>query len=227
MTPVDADTSEELVQTIRGWVRREVVPHASALEHADEYPEAWIEQMKQFGLLGARIPPEHGGFGLDTATYARLMEELAYGWMSLAGVVNTHMIVADLIDRHGTPWQRGTWLPRLAAGEPRAALSLSEPDAGSDTRALRCRAEPDGDDYVINGTKMWITNGERAGLVALAARTPEGITCFLVEKVPGTRSGGVGVSRRIPKLGYKGIETVEMSYEDHRVPASAVLGGPE
>ncbi len=227
MATVDDATSEELVQTVRGWVSREVIPRASELEHADEYPEAWVAQMKAFGLFGALIPPGYGGYGLGTVTYARLMEELAYGWMSLAGVVNTHMIVADLIARHGTPAQRETWLPRMAAGDPRAAFSLSEPDAGSDAGSLRCRAQPDGDDYILNGTKMWITNGERAGLVALAARAPQGITCFLVEKEPGPRWGGIGVSRHIPKLGYKGIETVEMSYEDHRVPAGAVLGGPE
>ena len=155
------------------------------------------------------------------------MEELAYGWMSLAGVLNTHMIAANLIERFGTAEQRARWLPRMASGEPRAAFSLSEPDAGSDTQAIRCKAERDGDEYVLNGTKMWVTNGERAGLVALAARTPEGITCFIVEKEPGPAYGGIATSRRIPKLGYKGLETVEMTYTDHRIPAANVLGGEE
>jgi butyryl-CoA dehydrogenase len=155
------------------------------------------------------------------------MEELSYGWMSLAGVLNTHMIAANLIGRCGTDEQRERWLPAMATGEVRSAFSLSEPDAGSDAQAIRCRAVPDGDTYVLNGTKMWVTNGERAGLVALAAKTPEGITCFIVEKEPGPRSGGISVSRTIDKLGYKGLETVEMAYVDHRVPASAVLGGPD
>jgi butyryl-CoA dehydrogenase len=224
---VDVEVKEQLIETIRRWIQREVLPRASQLEHADEYPEAWVEQMKEFGLFGAKIPVEYGGFGLDTLTYARLIEELAYGWMTLSGVVNTHTIVANLISTYGSEEQKATWLPRLALGEPRAAFSLSEPDSGSDTRSLRCRAERDGDSYIISGTKTWVTNGERAGLVALAARTPEGVTCFLVEKEPGPRSGGITVSKRIDKLGYKGIETVEMSYEDHRVSADAVLGGPK
>lgn len=222
---IDAGVADELVGVVREWVRREVIPSAGAFEHADEYPAAWVEQMRAFGLFGARIPTEHGGLGLDTLTYARLMEELAYGWMSLAGVLNTHTIVANLLHRHGTPEQQARWLPAMADGEPRAAFSLSEPDAGSDTRRVRCRAVRDGDEYVVNGTKMWVTNGERAGLVALAARTDEGITCFIVEKEPGSRFEGIATSRTIPKLGYRGVETVEMTYTDHRVPAANVLGG--
>ncbi|MGI8663324.1 MAG: acyl-CoA dehydrogenase family protein [Acidimicrobiales bacterium] len=223
----DAALADELVGTIRDWVRKEVIPNASRFEHADAYPEAWVEQMKAFGLFGSRIPEEHGGLGLDTITYARLMEELSYGWMSLAGVLNTHTIGATLIERFATPEQQARWLPAMATGECRGAFSLSEPDAGSDTQAIRCKAVPDGDEYVLNGTKMWVTNGERAGIVALAAKTPEGITCFIVEKEPGPSSGGIKVSRTIDKLGYKGIETVEMTYVDHRVPASAVLGGAD
>ena len=223
--PVDRDLADELVATVRDWVRRDVMPHASRFERADEYPDEWVEQMRRFGLFGARIPIEYDGLGLDAYTYARLMEELSYGWMSLAGVLNTHTIAANLIALHGTNEQRHRWLPAMVEAAPRAAFSLSEPDAGSDTKALRCRAERDGDHYVINGTKMWVTNGERAGVVALAARTQEGITCFLVEKEPGTSFEGISVSRRIDKLGYKGLETVEMSYVDHSVPADAVLGG--
>jgi alkylation response protein AidB-like acyl-CoA dehydrogenase len=221
----DAALADELVGTIRRWVADVVIPKASDYEHADEYPEPFVEQMKAFGLFGARIPEEHGGLGLDTYTYARLMEELAYGWMSLSGVLNTHTICANLIYRFGTDEQRARWLPSMATGERRAAFSLSEPDAGSDSQAIRCKAVPDGDEYVINGTKMWVTNGERAGLVALAAKTPEGITCFIVEKEPGSSYGGIATSRTIDKLGYKGLETVEMTYVDHRVPAANVLGG--
>ncbi len=223
----DEALADELVGTIRAWVRKDVTPHASELEHADEYPADMVAQMRAFGLFGATIPAEYGGLELDVSTYARIVEELAYGWMTLSGVLNTHMIASNLIKRFGTEDQRSRWLPRLAAGDVRAAFSLSEPDAGSDTQALRAKAVPDGDEYVVNGTKMWVTNGERAGLVALAARTPEGITCFIVEKEPGASFEGIGVSRHIEKLGYKGIETVEMTYTDHRVPAANVLGGDE
>src|SRR5207247_7551754 len=173
------------------------------------------------------IPEAYGGLGLDLLTYTEVVEELAYGWMSLSGVVNTHTIAAHLIVHHGTEVQKRRWLPRMATGELRGCLSLSEADAGSDTRNIRCKATLDGDEYVIDGTKMWVTNGERAGLVTLAARAPEGITCFMVEKEPGPRSGGIRVSATIDKLGYKGVETVEMSYEGHRVPAAWVLGGPD
>ncbi len=223
----DQDLADELVGTIRTWVRKDVLPVASDLEHADAYPEALVAQMREFGLFGATIPAEYGGLDLDVMTYARIIEELAYGWMTLSGVLNTHMIASNLIKRFGTEEQRARWLPRLATGEVRAAFSLSEPDAGSDTQALRAKAVPDGDEYVVNGTKMWVTNGERAGIVALAARTPEGITCFIVEKEPGPSFEGIGVSRHIDKLGYKGIETVEMTYTDHRIPAANVLGGPD
>jgi butyryl-CoA dehydrogenase len=222
----DPEVADEIVATVRRFVEREVVPVATGLEHADEYPTRLVEGLRDLGLFGATVPPEHGGLGLDVPTYARVVEELSAGWMSLSGVINTHLIAAGLIARQGTDEQRARWLPAMAAGDLRGCLSLSEPDAGSDTRALRCKATPDGEEYVLDGTKAWVTNGERAGIVALAARTPEGITCFMVEKEPGPLSGGIRVTRRVEKLGYKGVETVEMAYEGHRVPASAVLGGP-
>jgi alkylation response protein AidB-like acyl-CoA dehydrogenase len=222
----DPDVADEIVATVRRFVEREVVPVATGLEHADEYPTRLVEGLRDLGLFGATVPPEHGGLGLDVPTYARIVEELSAGWMSLSGVINTHLIAAGLIARQGTDEQRARWLPAMAAGDLRGCLSLSEPDAGSDTRALRCKATPDGEEYVLDGTKAWVTNGERAGIVALAARTPEGITCFMVEKEPGPVSGGIRVTRRVEKLGYKGVETVEMAYDGHRVPASAVLGGP-
>lgn len=224
---VDSETRSELIAAVRRFVEREVLPVASELERADEYPEALVEHMKTMGLFGITVPADHGGLGLDLLAYVGVIEELAAGWMSLTGIVNTHTIAAGLLVAHGTPEQRREWLPRLALGEVRGCLSLSEPDAGSDTRAIACRAERDGDEYVITGTKAWVTNGERAGLVALAARTPEGITCFMVGKEPGPSSGGITVSRNIGKLGYRGLETVEMSYDGHRVPATAVLGGEE
>ena len=224
-TPTDPELRAELVATVRRFVERDVVPVASQLEHADEYPARLVATMRELGLFGVTIAPEYGGLGLDLLTYIGVIEELAAGWMSLSGILNTHVMVANLVRAAGTEAQQVRFLPQLASGLVRGALSLSEPDAGSDTGALRCRAERDGDEYVITGTKTWVTNGVRAGLVALAARTEEGITCFLVEKEPGERFGGITVSRNIAKLGYKGLETVEMSYDAHRVPADAVLGG--
>ncbi len=226
------DVADEIIETLRRWVDEVVVPESSALELADEYPTAMAEQMEEFGLFGATIPESHGGLDLDHVTYARVIEELSRGWMSLAGIVNSHLICAKLISRFGTDEQRDRSLPGMATGKLRGCFSLSEPDSGSDAGALRCRAVRDGDEFVINGTKMWVTNGERAGIVALLARVPEGdpsgssgITCFLVDKTPGKHSGGITVSRKIDKIGYRGLETVEMSYVDHRVPADRVLGG--
>jgi alkylation response protein AidB-like acyl-CoA dehydrogenase len=222
----DPEVADEIVATVRRFVEREVLPVATELEHADEYPTKLVEGLRELGLFGATVPVEQGGLGLDVPTYARVVEELSAGWMSLSGVINTHLIAAGLIARQGTDEQKARWLPAMAAGDLRGCLSLSEPDAGSDTRALRCKATPDGEEYVLDGTKAWVTNGERASIVALAARAPEGVTCFMVEKEPGPRSGGITVTRRVEKLGYKGVETVEMAYDGHRVPASAVLGGP-
>jgi butyryl-CoA dehydrogenase len=225
-TQTDAEVREQLVETVRRFVAREVAPVATEMEHADEYPEAIVDQMKALGLFGITIPEAYGGLGLDLLTYIGVVEELAYGWMSLSGVVNTHTIAAHLVVNHGTEEQKRQWLPRMATGELRGCLSLSESDAGSDTRNLSCRAVRDGDEYVVTGTKMWVTNGERAGIVALAVRTDEGISCLMVEKEPGAKSGGITVSRNIGKLGYRGIETVEMTYDGHRVPAGALLGDP-
>jgi len=224
--PTDPALRAELVATVRRFVERDVLPVASDLEHADAYPAELVATMRELGLFGVTVAPQYGGLGLDLRTYAAIVEELAAGWMSLSGILNTHVMVANLVGANGTDEQRQRWLPVLATGEVRGALSLSEPDAGSDTGAISCRAERDGDEYVITGTKMWVTNGARAGLVALAARTEDGITCFLVGKEPGPSFGGITVSRDIGKLGYRGLETVEMVYDRHRVPADAVLGGP-
>ena len=225
---MDTELADELVGTVRTWVEREVIPSAPALEHADEFPEAMFAQMCEFGLFGATIPEAYGGLGLDATTYARIIEELSRGWMSLAGILNTHKIAATMIGRYGTEEQRERFLPRMCDGSVRSAFSLSEPDAGSDTRNIRCRAVPDGDEWIVNGTKMWVTNGMRAQMVMLLARTPDDrITCFIVEKAPGPGADGLTVSRTIPKLGYKGVETVEMAYADFRVPDANVLGGPD
>ena len=230
----DIDVADEMVATLARWVDEEVAPHASEYDLPDEYPVEMVEQMAAFGLFGATIPEGHGGLELDNLTYARVIEEISRGWMSLAGVINSHLICAKLITRFGTDTQRDAWLSDMATGDLRGCFSLSEPDTGSDAGALRCRAERDGNEWVLNGTKMWVTNGERAGIVALLARVPAGdvsgaggVTCFLVDKTPGKSSGGITISRKIDKLGYRGLETVEMSYVDHRIPTDRVLGGEE
>jgi len=224
----DRELADEIVGTIRAWIDRDVVPNVAEFEAADEFPQAMFEQMCEFGLFGATIPEEYGGLGLDITTYTRIIEELSRGYMSLAGILNTHKIAATMIGRFGTDEQRQRFLSRMCDGNFRAAFSLSEPDAGSDTGAIRCRAERDGDEWVINGTKMWVTNGMRSSLVMLLARTPDDrITCFLIEKDPGGSFEGITISKKIDKLGYRGLETVEMSYVDHRVPHANLLGGDD
>mgnify|MGYP006081593505 FL=1 len=224
--------ADEMISTLRTWVDSEVIPHASEFELPDIYPTDMVLQMAEFGLFGATIPEEYGGLELDNSTYVRVIVELSRGWMSLAGVINSHLICAKLIAQFGTDTQKQRWLPAMATGDLRGCFSLSEPDSGSDAAALRCQAKPDGDEWIINGTKMWVTNGEKAGVVALLARVPAddegagGITCFIVEKTPGEKSGGISISKKIKKLGYRGLETVEMSYADHRISATELLGGP-
>jgi alkylation response protein AidB-like acyl-CoA dehydrogenase len=220
----DDDVRSEIIETVHRFVAKEVIPVASDMEHEDRYPTEIVDQMRELGLFGVTIPEAYGGLGLDLLTYIGVIEELAYGWMSLTGVINTHTMAAILIMTHGSDAQKDRWLPALASGERRGALSLSEPDAGSDTRNISCRATRDGDEYIINGTKAWVTNGERAGLVALAARTEEGVSAFIVEKEPGPSFEGISVSKNVSKLGYKGIETVEMAYSDHRIPAANLIG---
>ncbi len=224
--PVATDEAvrSEIIETVRTFVQREVIPVAADLERTDTFPAAIVEQMKELGLFGVTIPEQYGGLGLDLLTYIGVIEELAYGWMSLTGIVNTHTMAATLIMTHGTEEQKQRWLPIMATGEKRGALSLSEPDAGSDTRNISCRAQRDGDEYILNGSKAWVTNGELASIVALAARTEEGITAFIVEKEPGPKFEGLTVSKHVSKLGYRGVETVEMSYVDHRIPAANVIG---
>ncbi len=230
----DVDVAEEMIVTLRDWVESVVIPHASEFELPDKYPTDMAHQMADFGLFGATIPSEYGGLDLDNMTYARVIEELSRGWMSLAGIINSHLICAKLISKFGSEEQKQRWLPSMSTGELRGCFSLSEPDSGSDAGALRCQAKRDGDEWIINGTKMWVTNGEKAGVVALLARVPEGdpepaggISCFIVEKTPGKKSGGITVSRKIDKLGYRGLETVEMSYSDHRLSHDQLLGGNE
>src|ERR1019366_3141490 len=215
MPPTDPDVRREIIDTVRRFVANEVIPVASALEHEDTFPVDIVAQMRGLGLFGVTIPEAYGGLGLDLLTYIGIIEELAYGWMSLTGIVNTHTMAATLIMTYGTEEQKQRWLPSMASGARRGALSLSEPDAGSDTRSIACRAERDGDEYILNGTKAWVTNGERAGIVALAARAKEGISAFIIEKEPGPQFEGISVSKHVGKLGYRGVETVDMAYTDH------------
>lgn len=229
------EEQQAIVETVRDFVNNEVIPVANELEHRDEYPEKIVEQMKEMGLFGLMIPEEYGGLGAALQTYALCIVELARGWMSLSGILNTHFIGAWMIKTYGTDDQRERFLPRMATGEIRAALSMSEPHAGSDVQSIKCRAIRDGDHYVVNGQKMWVTNGLRSGIVMLLAKTePEadpayrGMSMFIVEKTPGAeREDGLVVGKNIPKLGYKGVETTELSFSDHRVPAANLLGGDE
>jgi alkylation response protein AidB-like acyl-CoA dehydrogenase len=225
----------EIVATIRDFVERDVVPVASELEHADEYPTALVETMKELGLFGVTIPEEYGGLGLDLSTYARIQVELSRGWMSLSGVLNTHFISAWMIRTHGTEEQQDRYLPRMATGELHFAYSMTEPHAGSDVQAIRTRAVREGDEYVITGQKMWATNGLRSsGIMLLAKTDPDadpphrGMTAFVVEKEPNVHEQpGLTVSQPLRKLGYKGVESTELVFDGFRTPAASVLGGEE
>lgn len=224
------DDQRAMIDTVRKFVQKEVMPVASKYEHADEYPHALVDRMKEMGLFGATIPEEYGGMGLDTVTYALIVEEICRGWMSLSGVLNTHLIMAYVVRVFGTEEQKRAWLPRMAAGEKRGGLALSEPDAGSDVAALRTTATRDGDRYLVNGVKMWVTNGRYGNTFLLLAKTDpnatpphSGISAFIAEK----GAPGFTVSRDLEKLGYKGIETCELVFENFPVPAANLVGGRE
>jgi alkylation response protein AidB-like acyl-CoA dehydrogenase len=219
----------EIVGLVREFVDREVRPVARELEHANTYPGQLIEQMKQLGIFGLAIPGPWGETKVGTSCYALVTEELARGWMSLAGAMGGHTVVAKLIDSYGTQQQKDGYLPRMATGEIRATMALTEPGGGSDLQALRTTAGRSGDSYLINGAKTWISNARTSGLIALlcktdpAAQPPHaGISILLAEPGPGFT-----VSRDLPKLGYKGIESCELSFDDFRVPAAALLGERE
>ena len=227
---------QDILATVRDFVGKEIMPIATELEHKDEYPTQIVEGMKQLGLFGLTIPQEYGGLGESLLTYALAVEEIARGWMSVSGIINTHFIVAHMIARHGTEEQKSYFLPRMAAGEVRGAFSMSEPGLGSDVSAIRTSAVRDGGDYVLNGQKMWLTNGGTANLVAVLCRTEEGhdtphrnMTTFLIEKEPGFGANptvrGLTVPGKIEKMGYKGVDTTELILADVRIPADRVLGG--
>ncbi|MEU8681723.1 acyl-CoA dehydrogenase family protein [Streptomyces sp. NPDC048611] len=231
MSTLDILSEDErcIVGTVRDFVDRDVRPVVRELEHADTYPAALIERMKSLGVFGLAVPEEYGGTPVSTPCYVLLTEELARGWMSLAGAMGGHTVVAKLLLHYGTEEQRSRYLPRMATGEIRATMALTEPGGGSDLQALRTVARRDADGYVINGSKTWITNSRRSRLIALLCKTDpdatpahRGISVLLVEHGPG-----LTVSRDLPKLGYKGVESCELSFGDYRAPADAVLGGVE
>ena len=216
-----------LVETVRAFIDRDVKPTVQAVEHANEYPEKWIEQMKQIGIYGLAVPEEYGGSPVSMPCYAQVTQELSRGWMSLAGAMGGHTVVAKLLSLYGTEEQKQQYLPKMATGEIRATMALTEPGGGSDLQAMSTTAKADGDDLVISGSKTWISNARRSGLIALLCKTDpqatpkhRGISIVLVEHGPG-----LTVSRDLPKLGYKGVETCELSFDGYRAPASAILGG--
>ena len=223
----------EILAAVRGFVDKDVIPVASDLEHRDEYPTEIVERMKEMGLFGLMIGEENGGLGESLLTYALVVEELSRGWMSLSGIINTHFIVAYMIRQHGTPEQKEYFLPKMAEGAIRGAFSMSEPHCGSDVSAIRTKAVRSGDEYLITGQKMWLTNGASANLVALLARTDESadsvyrnMTTFLIEKEPGFGEvrPGLTIPGKIDKMGYKGVDTTEMVLDGVRVPVGRVLG---
>jgi alkylation response protein AidB-like acyl-CoA dehydrogenase len=229
------DIQQEILKTVRTFVEEKILPVATDLEHKDEYPTDIVEGMKELGLFGLTIPEEYGGLGESLLTYALVVEEIARGWMSVSGIVNTHFIVAYMLMQHGTDEQRRKYLPRMATGEVRGAFSMSEPGCGSDVAAIKTKAvRGDGGGYTINGQKMWLTNGGSANLVAVLVKTDEGaesvyqnMTTFLVEKEPGfgETAPGVTVPGKLEKMGYKGVDTTELLFDNHAIAADQVLGG--
>ncbi|MDT5221901.1 MAG: hypothetical protein QOF15_4006 [Mycobacterium sp.] len=222
-----SDEETMLVRTVREFVNRDVKPTVREVEHANEYPEAWIEQMKRIGIYGLAVPEQYGGSPVSMPCYVEVTQELARGWMSLAGAMGGHTVVCKLLSLFGTSEQKHKYLPGMATGQMRATMALTEPGGGSDLQAMTTTARADGDDLVINGSKTWISNARRSQLIALLCKTDpnatprhKGISVLLVE-----HGQGLTVSRDLPKLGYKGVESCELSFDDCRVPASAVLGG--
>jgi alkylation response protein AidB-like acyl-CoA dehydrogenase len=233
------DEQRAITEMVRQFVDEQVIPIAEEHDHEDSFPEAVVEQMKELGLFGVTIPEEYGGMGLDLTTYAMIVEELSRGWISISGIVNTHFIGSYLLMKFGSDEQKEYFLPKMATGELRAAFSLSEPGLGSDVQAISTRAKKDGEDWVINGQKMWVTNGLRSGVVFLLAKSDpdasppyKGMTCFITEKEPGAEKNsgkfeGLEIPPQIKKMGYKGVESTELVYSDYRCPPDRILGGEE
>jgi alkylation response protein AidB-like acyl-CoA dehydrogenase len=229
-----SDDQAEIIKAVRSFVEKEILPVATELEHADEYPTEIVEGLKELGIFGLMIPEEYDGLGESLLTYALCVEEIARGWMSVSGVINTHFIVAYMLMKHGTEEQKRKYLPKMATGEVRGAFSMSEPSLGSDVSAIKTKATKTEEGYEITGQKMWLTNGGSSTLVAVLVKTDEGaesvyknMTTFLVEKEPGfgETAQGVTVPGKIDKMGYKGIDTTEMVFEGHQISAEQILGG--
>ncbi|MCH8194516.1 MAG: acyl-CoA dehydrogenase family protein [Chloroflexi bacterium] len=223
------EDQKQIVAMIRDFVKRDIEPVASEMDHDDIYPAEIVEKMKTLGLFGCIIDEEYGGMGLDYTTYAMIIEEICKGWMSIAGVINSHLIMAYIVQTYGSDDMKRAYLPAMASGEKRGGIALTEPNCGSDVAAIETSAVRDGDDYVINGNKMMITNGEQGTTFAVLAKTDKevrpghrGISCFILEKGPGFRSG-----RHLEKLGYRGIDTSELIFEDFHAPATSLVGDEE
>ena len=231
------DDQTEILKAVRTFVDEKILPVATELEHADEYPQEIVDGLKELGIFGLMIPEEYDGLGESLLTYALCVEEIARGWMSVSGVINTHFIVAYMLMRHGTEEQKKKYLPRMATGEVRGAFSMSEPGLGSDVAAIKTKATKNDDGYSITGQKMWLTNGGTSTLVATLVRTDDGaddgvsvykkMSTFLVEKEPGfgETAPGLTIPGKLDKMGYKGVETTEAIFDNHQVSADQILGG--
>ena len=229
MSTQDADQERIILDMVDRFLEKEVKPYAWHLEHDDEYPVEIVEKMKEMGLFGCLIAPEYGGLGLSTVTYAKIIEHISVVWMSVSGIINSHIIMAAALQRNGTEEQKRAFLPRFATGELRGGIALTEPDCGTDLQAIRTTAVRDGDDYIIHGNKMWISNGIYGNCFAVLVKTDpnasprhKGMSLFLVEKSDAFRA-----SRKLEKLGYKGIDSAELVFDQCRVPASQLIGGKE
>ncbi|MEN9775728.1 MAG: acyl-CoA dehydrogenase [Pseudomonadota bacterium] len=225
----DDDQDRVILDMVERFLEREVAPHAWQLEHDDTYPDEIVEKMKDMGLFGCLIAPEYGGLGLSTVTYAKVIERISRVWMSVSGIINSHLIMAMCVQRGGTEAQKQALLPRFATGELRGGIALTEPDCGTDLQAIRTQARRDGDHYVIRGTKMWISNGIYGNCFAVLVKTDpdaqprhKGMSLFICEKGPGFEA-----SRKLEKLGYKGIDSAELVFSDYRVSADHLIGGVE
>jgi len=233
------DEQRAITEMVRKFVDEQIIPKAEYYDHEDEFPEPIVEQMKELGLFGVMIPEEYGGMGLDLTTYAMIVEELSRGWISISGVVNTHFIGSHLLMKFGTDEQKDHFLPKMATGEIRAAFSLSEPEVGSDVQGIKATATKEGDFWVLNGQKMWVTNGLLSSVVFVLMKNDtkadppyKGMTCFITEKEPGVSENtgdyaGLVIPPKIKKMGYKGVESTELVYDGYRCPPDRILGGEE
>jgi alkylation response protein AidB-like acyl-CoA dehydrogenase len=218
-----------LLETIDRWLEKDVRPIVKEYDHADRWPDGVVEQMREFGLFGATVSPEYGGLGLPATTYANIVMRISSVWMAITGIFNSHLMLALAIEKFGTPAQKAAWLPKLASGEMRGGLALTEPDAGTDLQGIRMTARRDGDDYVINGTKTWISNGIKGSVFALLVKTDpaanprhKGMSLFIAPSGPGFTVG-----RKLEKLGYKSIDSAELVFDDYRISADHLIGGVE